>query len=261
MKLFALILLLIFSSAYSAHPKAVSHFFGGGQAYSYHLHIANTTGNAAQATPSPFTGWLGGFILGYEYEKPNHLYVVLQTSYALGEIATTGTGNNDRYIHDEWLDMRFGYPGVLSHDGTWTVTPYTGAGFRWNIQYRRPGTLTGLKFNYYKIYIPLGLSLNYTPNKSIDLGLDFEWMPDVLSMISLSSLSGSFWELERMNNYLVQLPLIFTFANHYALHLIPFWMHFEDGASIAITDAGVALDLQKQITNNWGGKIACSVKF
>ncbi len=141
------------------------------------------------------------------------------------------------------------------------LTPYTGAGFRWNIQHRSAGTLAALNFDYYKIYIPLGLIGSYVPSKTVNISLDFEWMPDVLSMMSISTLKGAFWELKRMNNYMVQLPCLFTFANRWEFGLTPFWMLFGDGASIAVTNLGVGLDLDKQITNDWGGRVSLGVHF
>jgi len=271
---FSFLVLAFVALVSSAHPNSVyyprrsgchdignSRLYGGGQAYYYHLKIVDDLGVAARATPNPFTGWVGGFILGYEYKKPNSLYAVLQTSYALGSIESHDTGNNKRFIHDELLETRIGYDGALTRDFSWFVTPYTGAGFRWNSQYRYPGTLPDLKCNYYKIYIPLGLLINYIPNQTLNIGLDFEWMPDVLSMVSFSSLPGSFWELKRKNNYLVQLPCMFTFARRYELSLTPFWMHFEEGDSTTITNGGVALGLEKQRTNDWGARVSLGVYF
>lgn len=253
---------LLFSGL-SAQEGNYSRIFAGGQGYYYHLRIANIDGLGATATPEPFTGWLGGFILGYEYKQPKGLYAVLQTSYALGTIETQAgsTGNIKRFIHDEILETRFGYNATLNQTQSWLFTPYTGAGFRWNIQYRNPGALQELKFNYYKIYIPLGFLLNYRPNSILDLGLDFEWMPDVLSMVSISSMGGAFWELVRKNNYQVQLPCLFHFANQWELSLTPFWYHFWDGESIAVTSGGVPLNLRKQMTNDWGARASLGVYF
>ena len=256
---FALIAAALYSE--DCQSARYSRLYGGAQSYYYHLRIENGPGIPATATPNPFTGCLSGFILGYEYKNPNSLYTLLQISYALGAVKSTDAGNNERFIHDEILDWRVGYCRKFAKAGTWFLTPYTGTGFRWNVQYRRPEALSGLKFDYYKIYIPLGLAINYAPNKLVNLGIDFEWMPDVLSMVSISNLTGSFWELERMNNYLVQIPCIFTFANRYELSVIPFWMQFRDGKSIAVTDLGLALDLEQQMTNDWGGRIAFGVRF
>ncbi len=246
----------------SAPVSQNSRIFVGAEAYYYHLQIEDgSTVSSVSATPHAFTGTVAGFILGYEYKKPESLYAVLQASYALGSIKTRATGNNRRFIHDEILETRWGYNASFLSENRLTFTPYTGAGIRWNIQYRNPGTLPGLKFNYYKIYIPLGFLLNYKPHPAINLGLDFEWMPDVLSMVSLSSLGGSFWELQRMNNYLVQVPCTFSFAKRYEVSLTPFWMQFVDGKSVAVTDAGIALGLQKQVTNDWGGRLSMGVHF
>ncbi len=238
-----------------------SRIFVGGQAYYYNLRISDSDSNSATATPNPFKGCLGGFILGYEYKRPNNLYAVLQLSYALGTIRTHDTGNNRRFIHDEILETRFGYFRSLTKNFRYFLTPYTGAGFRWNIQHRSAGTLAALNFDYYKIYIPLGLIMNYVPNKIVNLGVDFEWMPDVLSMVSISTLKGAFWELKRMNNYLVQAPCLFTFGNRWELGFTPFWMQFGDGQSIAVTDNGIALDLDQQKTNDWGGRVSLGVHF
>ena len=240
-----------------------SRIFGGGQAYYYHLDIENGGKTGAAATYNPFTGCLAGFVLGYEYKKPNDLYAVLQVSYALGRIEreSQGTGNDRRFIHDEMAELRVGYDARLNYCGSWFFTPYSGAGFRWNIQYRNPGQLSGLKFDYYKIYIPLGCLLNYLPNRNVNIGLDFEWMPDVLSMASISNINGAFWELERMYNYQVQLPCIFSFCGTWEVIVTPFWIHFWDGASISVTEAGLALDLTKQMTNEWGGRVSLGVRF
>lgn len=266
-----LALLILVSSAYAnsvyyprrsgCHDIGDSRLYGGGQAYYYHLRITDDKAVPATATPHPFTGWLGGFILGYEYKKPNSLYAVLQTSYALGSIESHDTGNKKRFIHDEIVETRIGYDGALTRDFSCFMTVYTGAGFRWNIQHRNSGTLEELKLNYYKVYIPLGLLINYIPDKTVNIGLDFEWIPDVLSMASISTLSGAFWELKRKNNYLVQLPCMFTFARRYELSITPFWMHFEEGASLTVTDAGVDLELEKQQTNDWGGRVSLGVYF
>ena len=258
-----IILLCLLLSKLSAQQNNYSRIFAGGEGYYYDLKISNIDGLGAAQTPDPFTGWLGGFILGYEYKQPRSLYASLDISYAIGTIETkTGSsGNTKRFIHDEILETRLGYNAILNQSRSCLFTPYTGAGFRWNIQYRNPGALQSLKFNYYKIYIPLGFLLNYRPNSILDLGLDFEWMPDVLSMVSISSMKGSFWELVRMNNYQVQLPCLFHFANRWELSLTPFWYHFRDGKSTAVTSGGVPLNLQKQMTNDWGARISLGVYF
>lgn len=258
-----LLLLCLLLSGLSAQECNYSRIFAGGQGYYYHLRIHNVEGLPAAETPYPFTGWLGGFVLGYEYKQPKSLYAMMQISYALGTIETTpgSTGNIKRFIHDEIVDARLGYSAALDRSQSWLFTPYTGAGFRWNIQYRNPGTLGELKFNYYKIYIPLGALLNYCPNSTLDLGVDFEWMPDVLSMISLSEMEGAFWELTRMNNYQVQLPCIFHLTPRWELSLVPFWYHFWDGESTAVTSTGLRLNLQKQMTNDWGLRANLGVDF
>ncbi len=251
-------LLLVFA-IFQVQASEPSRIFAGPQAYYSHLYIANGSATGPTATPNPFTGVLGGFILGYEYKKS--LYAVLQSSYALGSLTrkNQGTGNNNRFIHEILLDSRFGYNWQIQP--SWAFTPFTGAGFRWNTQYRNPGVLSGLKYNYFKIYIPLGFLLDYSPTPMVSLGIDFEWMPDVLTMVSISSLKGSYWELERMNNYLIQIPCTFRFCSHYEISLVPFWMHFDDGASTAETDAGIALNLDKQVTNDWGGRLSFKVNF
>lgn len=254
------VFVLLFGSL-SLYSQDFSRVFIGPQAYSYHLHIDNGTATGATATANPYEGWLAGFILGYEYKRPNHLYAVLQSSYALGSTHRTdqGTGNNNRYIHDFLLEDRFGF--------NWScctglhLIPYTGNAFRWNAQYRNPGILKGLKYDYFKISIPLGFLIEYKPHRTVQVGLDFEWLPDVLSMVSLSTLNGSYWELNRLNNYIVQLPCLFSSCNRYEIGLTPFWMHFEDGSSVAVTDAGIALNLDKQITNNWGGRLFFGIRF
>src|SRR5271167_3211194 len=124
--LFALALIGLVSSIYpnsiyyprrsSCNDVGNSRLFGGGQAYYYHLRISEETAVAATTTPNPFTGWLGGFILGYEYKKPNSLYAVLQTSYALGSLESSDTGNPKRFIHDEIVETRIGYDGALTRD-------------------------------------------------------------------------------------------------------------------------------------------------
>jgi hypothetical protein len=252
-------LCLLFCGLFSSLFADYSRFWIGGQAYYYDLHISDAGNtNDVTATPNPFTGWLGGFIAGYEYRKPASLYAVLDFSYALGTISTHGTGNNSRYVHDEILEARVGYNGVLKH---WLISPYTGGGFRWNIQHRRSGELASLTFDYYKIYIPLGLLVNYLPHPAVNVGIDVEWMPDVLSMVSLSSLKGAFWKLERKNNYFVELPCLLTYANRWEFGIIPFWIRFADGDSTAKTESGIDLGLDNQFTNDWGGRISLGVHF
>ena len=232
----------------------------GAQLYYYRLQIDGSAAGAT-ATPAPFTGCLGGVYTCYEYMKPDNLYAALQASYAQGTVTTDGTGNNKRSVNDGLLETRFGYNCSLTDCASWLLTPYTGAGFHWNRQHRYPGALAGLTFNYYKIYIPLGIVLSYVPCDRIHVALDFEWMPDILSMVSLSSMQGSYWQLKRMNNYMVQLPCRFTFAERYELTITPFWMHIEDGASTAVTSGGMPLGLDQQTTNDWGGRISFGVPF
>jgi hypothetical protein len=225
----------------------------GPQAYAYRLQIESDD------IPEPFTGCLGGVVGGYEYKKPDSLYTLVEGSYASGTITTSDTGNNKRNVDDGLLDLRVGYNGTLASCFNWTL--YTGGGFRWNRQQREEGALSALTFNYYKIYIPLGILLDYTFNETVNVGLDFTWMPDVLSMVSLSSMQGSYWELERMNNYQVEIPCLFTVACRYQVIFAPFWRHFWDGASTAVTNGGMPLDLDKQMTNNWGASLSLGVLF
>lgn len=251
--------LLLLFAIIKLQASEPSRIFVGPEAYYYHLHIVDDGATGPSATPNPYKGTLGGFILGYEYKKD--LYAVLQTSYALGNLTreNQGTGNNNRYIHEIIIDSRFGYNWQMHP--SFAFTPFTGAGFRWNMQYRNPGELSELKYDYFKIYIPLGFLLNYTPTQNISIGIDFEWMPDVLTMVSLSVLKGAYWELKRMNNYLAELPFTFRFYNRYEINLTPFWMHYNDGASIAETEVGISLNLDRQVTNDWGGRLSFGVHF
>lgn len=254
-KICAFFLLALFSLEASHSSK----IFIGPQAYYYHLHIANGTNTGPTATPNPFTGTLGGFILGYEYK--NNLYGSLQSSYAQGNLTrkNQGTGNNQRSVNEFILDGRLGYDWKMS--SFWSLTPFTGAGWRWNIQDRDSGVLSALTYEYYKIYIPVGAVLTYSPTDKVSLGIDFEWMPDILTMTSLSSLKGAYWELKRKNNYLVQIPLQFRINARFELSLIPFWMQFDDGASISETNIGIALNLENQITNDWGARLSLGIRF
>ena len=150
-------------------------------------------------------GSLGGAQLLYEYRPQNDLYA------AAGLWYRNGSTDNDltrRSLQDINPVARIGYTCSWMID---RLAFYTGFGGRYM---QEPVKERGVRvvFDYTALYIPIGLSFEQHMGDWVSLGFNFQWSPQVFSVVHIAPLTGAQWGLTlQMINIYADLPLTFSF--------------------------------------------------
>jgi len=265
-QLFLLAFLLISASAF-ASPTYTRYtedrhnrIYIGPQAYYFGVRVRSNPASTLITVDQgrKLKGTLWGLVLGYEYKQFRSLYAAAKISWALGQITRSGIPN--RFIHDGWVETRFGY-NMLSYQGTRLVaTPYTGFAFRYT-GHSRTGSFPAQKFKYYRYLIPVGLLLDYVVYTFFHIALDFTWLPDVDSTVKIKGTSARFVLKNKPTNFSVELPFIFTFGSDYQgeIRFTPFWKKMKDGRTTLLAAGATLLPGQTYIY--WGGSLSLAGRF
>lgn len=188
-----------------------------------------------------YNGNLGGLQGKYEYKPNNWGYSGVQLAWRQGQLDSVGSAKRDFLDIDTWEHV--GYT-VGSDEDCWSVTFFSGFGWRYLGQtHRQPGQAS-VEFNYNEVYIPVGLSWNQWVNCWFALGFSGSWMPQVFSTVNIIPLGGARWIIQRsLVNFQVELPFTFSLYDQRAgtICIKPFFSFWRDGKSIAETSPEVVL--------------------
>jgi len=80
------------------------------------------------------------------------------------------------------------------------------------------------------------------------MGINFEWMPQVYPTVKISPLDGARWILDtELGNIRLGIPLTITpwEKKDWFFVVEPFFEYWQDGATTAVTPAGLALAIPK----------------
>lgn len=177
-----------------------------------------------------FSGNLGGVQANYQLWLDNHFYGSLDLVWKGGNTSGSRYERVFSYIDAQ---EKLGYTFSC-------FTLFSGFGYRYlNHKLKSPS----IRFEYNEFYIPIGFLSEYQVSCDYTVGLNFTWMPQVDSTVLISPLKGARWVLQnRINNYLVELPLTYFF-NCFSLIFKPFFQSWEDGRSTAVNSEGDSLGL------------------
>lgn len=198
-----------------------------------------------------FGGSLGGIQTSYEYQPMNNLYAGLLFAWRDGKVHSDAGKRSVLYFD---VQERFGY--TYSPKSTnWLVTLFSGFAYRYLGENFTPKDHSSLDFGYNEFYFPVGFLTCYKMQSWFSFGLDFTWMPQVFSTVSIVPLKGARWNLtNRLDNFLVEIPLNFALSQSRKFFLIikPTYQHWEDGHSTARLPSGLALGLPGNSYNYYG---------
>lgn len=205
-----------------------------------------------------FRGNLGGAQAIYEYRPMNQFYGAGRFAWHQG---TMHGHSEKRTLTNYEGQERLGY--TFANDD-WDLSLYTGFGYHYLKQRLSPKSGDSLKFTYNEFYVPVGWLANYCVNSWFEIGIDFTWMPQVFSSVTIVPLGGARWSLKNtLTNFYVSLPHTFTFtkSRRFQIILNPFYEHWEDGHSTAKLSSGIALGLPKNMYNYYGVDVNFAYRF
>lgn len=209
---------------------------------------------------SSFHGNLGGVQGSYEYRPWNSFYGGLRVGWREGNTETAGAERSLLYVD---VQERLGY-SYASQSRRWLLSFFSGFGYRHLGQRLEQIGESPVTFNYNEFYVPVGLLSGYSSDCWWALGLNAIWMPQVYPTVAIIPLEGARWILvSTLKNVLVELPVTFFFSQNkrYSLIIKPFYEHWEDGKTTAITSLGNALGVPANIYNFWGAELNFAFSF
>lgn len=191
-------------------------------------------------TAEPTTkGSLGGAQGIYEYRPENSVYAAVEFDWRQG---TTHGGVSKRGLLDLNTQERVGYTYV-NGNATYRFALFAGLGGRYMSEKVTVGR-NSATFNYTHFYVPVGFLYDYDVNCWLNWGLNFQWRPQIYPTVQIILLDGSRWMVTKhIDNYYVDMPITFKFAEHFSCIVDPFFEIWHDGKSIAETLTRLALDL------------------
>lgn len=185
-----------------------------------------------------FRGNLYGAQGIYEYAPCRSIYQALKFSWKQGK---THHEPDSRFLLDFDVHERIGYTFCPCSDA-WRLTGFTGFGYRYLGHTLRQPAFETMEFNYNEFYIPVGVLASINLFNDWDFGCNFVWMPQVFPSVDIDPLGGANWIIQRkLGNFRVELPIGFSQCRQWLIELKPFFEFWQDGKTIAATDAGVSL--------------------
>lgn len=175
----------------------------------------------------------------YEYRPVGSIYAAAAFNWRRGN---TENGTLNRDIQDFDVQERVGYTfgKICGHS---RLAIFAGFGGRYLPEEVSIGA-TSVDFNYVELYVPVGFVADYEFTSWFNVGLNFQWKPQVYADVDIEPLSGARWIIDRKtNNFFVEMPITFHDINHFSLIVSPFFEIWHDGATTAVTTTGLALGL------------------
>jgi hypothetical protein len=190
---------------------------------------------------STFVGNLGGAQGIYEYHPANSLYEAVSFSWKQG---VTHQSPQTRFLLNFDAHERIGYTWA-SLESEWSATFFTGLGYHYLGQKLEQPVLASLFFNYNELYVPVGFLLRRNFSSGFFVGFNGTWMPQVYPAVTILPLGGSNWIVKRtFANSLVEVPLGYCSpCNRFTVEFKPFFEFWQDGATVAVSQSGFALNI------------------
>jgi len=218
-----------------------------------HFHL-NATGIGL------FNGNLWGAELGYEFKESWGLYATLNANCGYGSLYDTVNTSTISQI-ELLVKANIGYVIKWGRKQSHYFIPYLGYDYLWLRQYLEIVDYDPLRYTYKKPYLPFGLLFEMHALDCLSFSINYTYLVDIDSRLDVKQLIGSGWFLTKKNDYMLQFPIIFKIKDSFDIRLIPYYRRLRFGASTAVTSTGLALGLQPQGYQIWGGEIEISARF
>jgi len=188
-----------------------------------HFHYTRVDFN----TPTDVEGYMGGVTVGGGYQWCNlFTNVDFEGSWNSGPI--TGVPCERSSLREYFLEWKAGRDFCQKcFDKVFVFRPYVGFGWDRFINQQNPQGM-GLKYEYDKLFVPVGIYAYWLENSCFKCGVQFEWRPDVYSCLRLSSAN---FNIEWDQAFRAQLPIEMSWAwccQCFDLKIVPFfdWNRF-----------------------------------
>jgi|JI9StandDraft_1071089.scaffolds.fasta_scaffold11913_4 hypothetical protein len=185
-------------------------------------------------------GNLGGAQGIYEYRPIEAGYGALAFNYRIGKVSHD---SSSRKLQDFNPQARFGYTfGDYCYLDR--LTFFTGFGARYMTEKASSGSAS-IEFDYTTFYVPVGFLWEQEVVDSFSIGINFQWLAQVLPMVRIKPLNNAQWDLSyQLLNFFVEVPFIFSSCDEtFMLSINPFFECWRDGHTKATTLTGLALGL------------------
>lgn len=201
-----------------------------------------------------FHSSLGGMQALYEYRPLNRFYGGAKLTWRQGK-PKGSTGTRSLLYFD--AQERLGYT-FAPENGDWALTLFSGFCFRYLGQHLTPKSGSSLRFKYNEFYVPVGMLTTYEANSWLSVGLNFMWMPQVFSSVSIVPLKGARWvTTNTLGNFYAEMPLNFavTEDKRFLITFNPFYERWKDGPTTAKSSNGTHLGLPGNTYNFYGAEL------
>ncbi len=204
-------------------------------------------------------GSLGGTFAIYEYRPQDSIYAAAAFSWRSGMTKHSAT---HRKIQDFNGQERLGYTFGKKRIGNNRLTLFSGVGVRYLAE-KVSVHSASLEMDYTEFYVPLGFLFENKVNSIFSWGCNFQWMPQVFSVVRLQPLSGAQWSLKnKLSNFFVEIPLTFNvYSDRLSIIVSPFFETWHDGRSTAKTKTGLVLGLPSNSYIFTGLNVSLGVSF
>jgi hypothetical protein len=201
-----------------------------------------------------FKGNLGGAQISYEFRPLNRFYG--GGKFTVREGKTHGA-QGIRTLEYYDVHERLGYTYAPESED-WFITLFSGFGYRHLEQKLKPKAGSTVRFNYNEFYIPVGILTNYDVLSWFSIGLNYIWMPQVFSSVTIVPLKGARWKTSnKMSNSYLEMPLTFdvTADKRFQITFSPFYERWHDGHTTAKLSTGTPLGLPGNTYNFYGAEL------
>lgn len=207
-----------------------------------------------------FHGNLGGLQASYEFMPLNNWYGGIVFNWKEGS-SHNDDGKRSLLYFD--VQERFGYTFAFNKKKC-LLTLFSGFAYRYMGENFDPKHGKSLNFGYNEFYFPVGFLTDYRAYSWFCCGINFLWMPQVFSTVSIDPLKGTYWNItKQLDNFLVEIPLTFTLTKNKRFFLVvkPTYQHWQDGHSTAKTASGLKLGLPENTYNFYGIDLNFAYRF
>src|SRR5262249_53586263 len=149
------------------------------------------------------TGELWGLSAEMEYKKSNHMYGDASFLWNQGEIRANGRHHSWKEAVAEFL---LGYTTPIFHRTLMTI--FAGFGYRRVMDHKSyHGFRPRVTLNYSQYFVPCGLLFDFNYWDHWAISLDLRALPAVDEKVQMGNKPDVFYQLSRMMNYEVDLPI------------------------------------------------------
>ncbi len=200
------------------------------------------------------TGHLYGGSAEMEYKKSNHVYGDVNFLWNQGKIRAHGRGHEWKEAVAEFL---LGYTTPIFHRTVMTI--FAGFGYRRVMDHKSyQGFHHHKQLIYDEYFVPCGLLFDFNWWDHFGFSLDLKAMPAVDEKVQFGGKPDVFYQLSRMMNYEVDLPITWKVVRgikgDFDLSLIPFYKYWQFGGNSRI-------DLRSRTQTYWGGALQIAISF